>query len=54
MLVSGIKCLMNAVISEEFNPFLANGFSHVGESTVNFRGVRGEFKYLFHFSMEFL
>ena len=41
----------------QINPYLTNGFSHhyhLGESTVNFRGVRSEFDYLFHFSMKFL
>ena len=39
------------------NPYLTNGFSHhnhLGESTFIFRGVRSDFKILFHFSMKFL
>ena len=40
-----------------FNPYLTNGFSHhyhLGESTFIFRGVRGDFYFLFYFSMKFL
>ena len=39
------------------NPYLTNGFSHryqLGESTSINRGVRCDFKILFHFSMKFL
>ena len=44
-------------IQKNFNPYLTNRFSHhyhLGESTVNFRGVRREFDYLIHFSIKFL
>ena len=27
---------------------------HLGESTVIYRGIRGDFEFLFHFSMKFL
>ena len=40
-----------------FNPYLTNGFTHhyqLGESTYIFRGVRGDFYFLSHFSMKFL
>ena len=49
--------VLNAHQLPVINPYLTNGFSHryhLGESTVNLRGVRGEFDYLFHFSMKFL
>ena len=40
-----------------FNPYLTTAFSHryhLGESSIDYRGVRCEFDYLFHFSMNFL
>ena len=39
------------------NPYLMNGFSHhyhLGESTFIFGGVRSDFSFLSHFSMQFL
>ena len=40
-----------------FNPYMTNGrvhHYHLGESTVIYRGIRGDFEFLFHFSMKFL
>ena len=39
------------------NPYITNGLAHhyhLGESTLNFRGIRSNFEFLFHFLMKFL
>ena len=33
---------------------VSSHYYYLGEPIVNFRGVRSEFEYLFHFSMKFL
>ena len=44
-------------LKHHFNPYLTNGISHhyqLGESTFIFRGVRGDFQFLFNFSIKIL
>ena len=45
------------IVTDAFNPYLTNGFSHhyqLGLSTFIFRGVRSDFYFLSHFSMKCL
>ena len=53
------KCLDDVLqrmaYSGKFNPLVTNGFSHpyhLDESTFIYRGIRSDFSFLFHFSME--
>ena len=44
-------------IDQSINPYMTNGFSHhchLGEPTMSFRGVSGDFYVLSYFSMKFL
>ena len=48
--------LYSKYISDEFNPYVTNELSHpyhLDESTFVIRGIRSEFSFLCHFSMEF-
>ena len=45
---------LQQVQTASINPLLTNGLSHpyhLDESTFNFRGIRSDFSFLFHFSM---
>ena len=48
---------LQQVQTASINPLLMNGLSHpnhLDESTFNFRGIRSDFSFIFHFSMKIM